>query len=491
VNYSYSLVSREFDARDITDDFYLQFDIQLNNYAPTGTEKMRVDIWSGNEWIELTEFSNTSHIAWTTHFVDIATYAAGQFTKIRFVAYGQNTFNIDSWRIDNIRLDLAPAIEVSPEYIFEMLIPYGGIVIEPLHIFNNGSGLLNFEIVIEMLYKVATGVSYTNTGIELSLDPNPVPGGEPATTLQENEVILHYDVPNHESIGLTAGGTFHAAARFPAAMVGQYAGFKLESVDIFISGMPSNVIVKVWGAGTTTSPGELLHEQFFNPEAQSWNTVNLDSDVILDGTDLWVGYQVTHAPAIFPAGVDVGPANPNGDWISLDGVVWEHLAGYGLNQNFNIRAKIHSTEPPWLSVDPASGSIEAGSSMIVDVIFNPSNLGPGAYNANLKIYSNDPLQPLVTVQVVLDIVNNIDIIRHNVWAKLYPIPANDNLHIDFSFAVTDFRIINQMGQAVLSRRAEGEETFVVDVSHLPNGIYFLQADAKDGKVYSRKIVISR
>jgi hypothetical protein len=53
-----------------------------------------------------------------------------------------------------------------------------------------------------------------------------------------------------------------------------------------------------------------------------------------------------------PAGCDAGPANPNGDWISIDGTVWEHLAGYGLNYNWNIRAKLNPGEGLWLSVSP-------------------------------------------------------------------------------------------------------------------------------------------
>jgi hypothetical protein len=490
-NYSYSLVSQEFDARDITIDFYLQFDLQLDNYASTGTEKMRVDIWNGSQWIELIEFSNTSHLAWTRHFIDVAPYVAGQFTRIRFVAYGLNTYNIDSWRIDNIRLDLVPSIAVNPTWLHAVPI-IGYILTKPLAIYNNGMGLLNFDIGVEIIRQVPEGESFPSQNIELGLDPNPIPGGEPATNAQENEVILHYDGPNNDAIGLTAGGTFHTAARFPASMVGQYAGYMLESVDIFISGLPSNVIVKVWGASTTTSPGELLHEQFFNPVAQSWNTINLDSDVILDGNDLWVGYQVTHAPGVHPAGVDAGPANPNGDWISIDGVVWEHLAGYGLDQNFNIRAKINSTELPWLSVDPTSGSVEAGSSKIVDVIFNATNVGGGSYEANLNISSNDPQLPLLVVPVYMDIIiNKIPTVNLSDWANFYPVPGKDRLNIDFNLEVSDFRIINQMGQIVLSRQAEGKEAFIVDVSHLPNGLYFLQADAKDGRVYSRKILISR
>jgi hypothetical protein len=89
----------------------------------------------------------------------------------------------------------------------------------------------------------------------------------------------------------------------------------------------------------------------------SWITINLNNPVILDGTDIWVGYDVTHGAGQFPAGCDAGPANPNGDWISIDGTVWEHLAGFGLNYNWNIRAKLNPGEGLWLSVSPNSGTL--------------------------------------------------------------------------------------------------------------------------------------
>jgi len=179
------------------------------------------------------------------------------------------------------------------------------------------------------------------SGEILSSMPFPFNGGEPYGESQRNEVILNYDGPNFDAIGLTAGGTFHVAARFPAAMVGQYAGYTLQSVDVYINNVPTNATMKIWGAGTATSPGAVLHQQVYTPTGTSWNTITLTTPVTLDGNDLWIGYSVTHGASQFPAGCDAGPANPNGDWISLDGVAWEHLAGYGLNYNWNIRGKIY------------------------------------------------------------------------------------------------------------------------------------------------------
>jgi hypothetical protein len=176
----------------------------------------------------------------------------------------------------------------------------------------------------------------------LSSMPFPSSGGEPASEVLRNEVILNYDGVNSDAIGLTAGGTFHVAARFPAAMVGQYTGYSLQTVAVYINNAPTNAILKIWGAGAANSPGAVLHEKAFSPTALSWNTLSLSDPVSLDGNDLWVGYTVTHAAGQYPAGCDAGPANPDGAWISTDGVAWSRLYELAptLNYNWNIRASI-------------------------------------------------------------------------------------------------------------------------------------------------------
>jgi hypothetical protein len=91
---------------------------------------------------------------------------------------------------------------------------------------------MNFNTQVEYLdksneftiYPVEPGEKVVISGIDLSTAPGHIPGGEPEVPAR-NEVILNYDGPNNDAIGLTAGGTFHVAARFPSSMVGQYAGY--------------------------------------------------------------------------------------------------------------------------------------------------------------------------------------------------------------------------------------------------------------------------
>jgi hypothetical protein len=88
-----------------------------------------------------------------------------------------------------------------------------------------------------------------------------------------------------------------------------------------------------------------------------------DSDGVLDGTELWVNII------------------------------------YGMVNGF-------STDVPWLSEDPITGTLSAGGSQLIDVNFDasvPEVTGPGTYEAELKITSDTPygvLQIPVTMNVV-------------------------------------------------------------------------------------------
>ena len=61
------------------------------------------------------------------------------------------------------------------------------------------------------------------------------------------------------------------------------------------------------------------------------------------------------------------------------------------------------TEVPWLSLDPASGSIPPGNSDEVTVNIDASDLTAGTYHADVCVGSNDPLRPLVAVPVTLTV----------------------------------------------------------------------------------------
>jgi hypothetical protein len=235
---------------------------------------------------------------------------------------------------------------------------------------------------------------------DLATDPDYVNGAPYNNT--GDEVILHYDGENNDAIGLTAGGTFQVSAMFPASMVGQYTGMQLTEMDVYINDAPDDMILKIYGQGTPTSPGTLIYEQAVTPTAVAWNTFTLDTPITISGGDIWVGYELTHQAGFFSAGTDAGPAVLNGDWISTNGVAWDRLSLLGLDFNWNIRAKLEgSAISQWLTVEPTSGTVVPNDADAIQVTANSSGLDDGTYTADVVVASNDPASPSVVVSVTL------------------------------------------------------------------------------------------
>jgi hypothetical protein len=495
-NYSNALTSVEIDARAALQNVTLTYAIYLDNYSATAAEKMTVEIWDGSEWVFVSEHKNDNDIPWTTHNFDVTQHAAGKMTRVRFRANGANSFNINWWNLDNIKLHqvLPPEISVTPTSL-EQALTQGTTATQQLTVSNVGDGAMNFTTQIEYLdksneftvYPVEPGDKVVISGMELSA-ANTQPGGEPEEP--RNEVILNYDGPNSDAIGLTAGGTFHVAARYPSSMVGQYAGYALTSVDVYINDVPSSATLKIWGAGTGTAPGTLLHSQSFTSTASSWVNIVLSNTLVLDGTDIWVGYEVTHGGGSYPAGCDGGPANPNGDWISLDGTVWEHLAGYGLNYNWNIRARLNPGEGLWLSLSPNSGNVAPGGSLPITVTFDATGLEVDVYTANILVNSNDPNTPQVVVPVMLDVLLSINEVDREA-VMVYPVPASEVLNVATTQGITHMRMFSYTGQVVYEHNVTGAGTTSIDVKPFHSGAYILQLITVDGQTFNKRVLISR
>jgi hypothetical protein len=498
-NYNISMISKGIDASLATDNVTLSFDISLDNYTASGAEMMKVYVWNGTAWVLIDTFTNTADIPWTSKSYDVTTHALGKLTKVKFEASGATTFDIDYWYIDNVKVFngvpvLDPNITVTPAAM-QFWVPLGGSQSQPLTLGNTGQGPLNWSSSVQYLTRLAIpevlegGPKATQDILGLSR-ANALPGGSPDSDTRE-VVILNYDGENADAIGLTGGGSFTVAARFPASMVAPYAGYSFESVDVYINDVPTNSTLKVWAQGTNNAPGALLAEQAFTGTALSWKTITLNNALTLSGQDIWVGYSVTHANAAYPAGCDAGPANPNGDFISTDGVAWDHLAGFGLNYNWNIRAKLSSgSSYSWLSMSSTSGTVAPGATSVVTATANSTGLGAGAYFANVKIMSNDPDTPVKMVPAELHVgVGLSENAMDNI--KVYPVPANSQLTIELVQGVETMRLVNFMGQTVLNTQVKGQLQQTLNIENLRAGAYTLQFVNQKGESFNRTVIINR
>ncbi len=234
--------------------------------------------------------------------------------------------------------------------MFVTILSFFGLMIA---LISNGNNLVEKSPPVKsVLKKVDYGGFLSDSSLSLAYGRQ---GG--ISPFQTDETIIRYDNGyNNDAVGLTSGGTFQVAAYFPAAYMVQFAGMKLTKIEYFIYDLPTSCVLKVYGSGTSTSPGSLLYQQTITPNLY-WNNTELSTQVDISGQDLWIGYEVTHNLGEWPAGIDAGPAIAGfGDKIYVNGV-WGNLSGYGLNFNWNL-----------------AGHLDVGSQQTIDADFSADTL---------------------------------------------------------------------------------------------------------------------
>ncbi|MFC2101633.1 carboxypeptidase regulatory-like domain-containing protein [Bacteroidota bacterium] len=79
----------------------LQCDIYLSNFSNTTVENLAVEVYDGS-WHTAHNWDNTGgNIAWSSETVDISAYAQSDI-MIRFKAWGEDSYQINNWNVDNI-----------------------------------------------------------------------------------------------------------------------------------------------------------------------------------------------------------------------------------------------------------------------------------------------------------------------------------------------------------------------------------------------------
>jgi hypothetical protein len=137
-----------------------------------------------------------------------------------------------------------------------------------------------------------------------------------------------------------------------------------------------------------------------------------------------------------------------------------------------------------------SGTVAPGATQQVNVSFDSEGLEIGIYTANINIASNDAATPVKVVPVTLDIAVSID--ENPLSAvKVYPVPANSELHMELVEGVKMVRMINFMGQVVLESTINGEMNKTLNLTGLRSGAYTLQFVNAKGESFNKTIVITK
>ncbi|MEI6456176.1 MAG: choice-of-anchor J domain-containing protein [bacterium] len=101
MNYEQSLVSKEIPG-EYSPILTLSYDIFLDNFSASAPNSMAVEVWHGTSWHTMKTWDNLGgNIPWTHDEIDISQFS-DQTIRIRFRAFGQDSYQINGWYIDNI-----------------------------------------------------------------------------------------------------------------------------------------------------------------------------------------------------------------------------------------------------------------------------------------------------------------------------------------------------------------------------------------------------
>jgi hypothetical protein len=161
-----------------------------------------------------------------------------------------------------------------------------------------------------------------------------------------------------------------------------------------------------------------------------------------------------------------------------------------------------SSKPEWLDLDVYSGIITGGESQTIELTLDSTELEIGMYQADIRIFSSDPANPVLSVPLSLEVMNTA-FGENNVPAGIklyqnYPNPFNPATVISFSITdvIRDAELIiyNTKGQLVRKFSISGNQSSVTwdgkDLNGQPvhSGMYLYQLKT-DNRSETRKMML--
>lgn len=171
----------------------------------------------------------------------------------------------------------------------------------------------------------------------------------------------HYD--NGAFAGnVGAGGSLHWGVRFPA---GTLTGYDLLDGIKMMDIQAGTYELTIYQGGSDAPETQIASQTITTTGASDWQTVNLTTPVSLNHTlPLWIVLYNTGIS--YPAAGSNYAGNPEGSWVSTDGVSWASVCTYGINRTWMIHANLSNTNPVTFytitaeAADANQGSVSGG-----------------------------------------------------------------------------------------------------------------------------------
>ncbi len=327
-------------------------------------------------------------------------------------------------------------------------------------------------------------------------------GTEPAAPIED---WLYYDDgENVDAIGLSGGGSFYWAIKFPASSLGNYAGCSVTKVAYF-DYTAHNGIVRVYQGSNGNGPssnmiGSYNYTATGTGDWVEWNITPASFD---NTQDLWI--VMNNLDGGFIASVGNYTGDPNGTMLSLDGAEWYTLSdatGGSITGTWNLRCFVsnqakggaEAVEMPLPSVEGGElanagvakggsfnlnrdratlvkynvyrsteaageytliGSVNEDGSGYYEYIDTPVEAGTYYYQVRAEYDDECESEPAMAAGTDNNYVSgttNGDGVNENSMAAIYPNPTKGNVTIEAN-GMRHITVVSTLGQVVFDGRS--------------------------------------
>ena len=465
-DYSSSLESDQFNGELYKVGMvFLEYDLKLFDRNATGDEKLSVEVFDGEEWNQVAEYSNNGSFDWLNQSVEISEFALNKNFKIRFNAKGQDSYDIMAWYVDNIEV-----------YRF----------CDPPFDLDGSIYFTDNDIGCQILWSA------------------------PESTVVDESAWVHWDNgSNDRGIGILGTGDFTVASRWDFVKLQDYVGDTIKTIRFYLSDSGySQIIVKIW----TGEEGDNLvfQKQIDVPLADSWNELTIDTLLFInDNTDYWIGYTVIgQLEGYEPVGVDDESAsNEDRNMIYSETSGWFSMADVGLDGNLNIQMMLlnnntasegcvgfniykqdNDSYPEYLFIgfvnfidlqnDYSYTDFDIGDVWTEVHCYKVNAVWGISGDTCVSSFALNvvPLSDYVCILAsVIQEQNQSDVL-------LCPNPVYGKLILSSKFAISEVVLANLQGQIIEMRKVNSLKSYQFDVTFLKPGLYILKVNTEKGVV---------
>ena len=300
---------------------------------------------------------------------------------------------------------------------------------------------------------------------------------------------------------------------FPAEMLENYTGTELTKVMFYDSNVeqkPHSGNIEIYYGGTT-EPELMVHSQKYEGTGiGEFVEVELTYPLPISGEEsVWVILTTTNGD-LYPAAMAEDCGDPNGRWISVDGIWADALVGAGLDGTFMVRAFMTNERGESKALGNSSRelsfknyNIYRGSSLDDLVVVAETKektyfdeVEKGTYYYQVAAVYEEDGEECVSEPATLygDETQNYAVVEVTAIEEngvngvmIYPNPTNGNLNVNVE-AMKRITIANALGQIVYDQEAASDNE-IIDMSQYETGIYMVRIVTDNGVAVKRVSVV--